>query len=152
MRRRDREITNLEDVEEIMKKAKVCRIGLVDNGEPYVVPLCFGYERGALYFHGAEQGRKIDIIKRNNRVCFETDVDVEPVIAGNPCDYTMKYRSVIGTGRAYILEDEEEKLHGLRLIMEKYTDDNFTRNKFRLDNVLVIKVDIDSIHGKQLGY
>ena len=152
MRRRDREITNLEDVEEIMKKAKVCRIGLVDNGEPYVVPLCFGYERGALYFHGAEQGRKIDIIKRNNRVCFETGVDVEPVIAGNPCDYTMKYRSVIGTGRAYILEDEEEKLHGLRLIMEKYTDDNFTRNKFRLDNVLVIKVDIDSIHGKQLGY
>ena len=145
-------IIDIYEIESIIKKALVCRIGLVDNNEPYIVPVCFGYERNVLYFHGALKGRKIDLIKKNNKVCFEIDTDVEIVEAGEACDWTMNYRSVIGTGRASILENDKEKSHGLNLIMKQYTEGNFRFPKSRLDSVLVIRVNIDSITAKQSGY
>jgi len=61
-------ITDIDEMEGIIKEATCCRIGLVDNDEPYVVPVCFGYERDALYFHGALAGRKVDLIKKNNNI------------------------------------------------------------------------------------
>jgi len=152
MRRKDKEITDIKEIEEIIKKADCCRIGLVDNDEPYVVPVCFGYERKALYFHGALEGRKVELIKKNNQVCFEIDTDAEVVKAETSCGWTMRYRSVIGVGRAYILESDEEKCHGLRLIMKHYSGDEFSFPKPKLDKTLVVKVDIRSITGKQSGY
>ncbi len=152
MRRKDKEITDIDEIEGIMKKAIRCRIGLVDNDEPYIVPVCFGYERNALYFHGALEGRKIQLIKKNNKICFEIDTDVEVVRAEKPCDWTMKYRSVVGVGRAYILENDEEKTHGLRLITKQYTEGDFSFPKSRLDSVLVVRVNISSIKGKKSGY
>ena len=146
-------ITDIAEIGRIIKKATRCRIGLVDNDEPYVVPVSFGYERNALYFHGALKGRKVELIKRNNKICFEIDTDVEVVKEGeNPCDWTMKYRSVIGVGRAYILESDEEKAHGLRLIMRQYAEGDFSFPEEKLDSVLVVRVDITSITGKQSGY
>jgi len=152
MRRKDREITDIDEMERVINKALCCRIGLVDNDEPYVVPVCFGYERNALYFHGALEGRKVELIKENNKICFEIDTDVAVVKAEKPCRWSMKYRSVIGVGRAYILENDEEKTHGLRLIMRQYAGGDFTFSKSELDSVLVVRVDISSITGKQSGY
>ena len=71
MRRKDREITDINEIETIIKRATHCQIGLVDNDEPYVVPVNFGYERNALYFHGALEGRKVELIQKNNKVCLE---------------------------------------------------------------------------------
>ena len=71
MRRKDKEITDIKEIEEIIKKADCCRIALVDNDEPYIVPVNFGYERNTLYFHGALEGRKAEIIRKNNNICFE---------------------------------------------------------------------------------
>ena len=152
MRKKDKEITDIKEIEKIIKKAIRCRIGLVDNDEPYVVPVCFGYERSALYFHGALEGRKVELIKKNNRICFEIDTDVEVVKSEKPCGWTMKYRSVIGVGRAYILESDQEKSHGLRLIMRQYTGGDFSFPKSTLDRTSVVKVDIRRISGKQSGY
>jgi len=152
MRKKDKEITDIKEIERIIKKATCCRIGLVDGDEPYVVPVCFGYERKVLYFHGALEGRKVELIKKNNQICFEIDTDVEVVKSEKPCGWTMKYRSVIGVGRAYILESDEEKCHGLRLIMKHYSGDEFSFPKPKLDKTLVVKVDIRSITGKQSGY
>ena len=152
MRRKDREITDISEIEKIVKKAIRCRIGLVDDDEPYVVPVCFGYERNALYFHSVLEGRKVELIKKNNKICFEIDTDVEVVTAKEPCSWTMKYRSVIGVGRAYILGNDEEKSRGLRLIMKQYTEGNFSFPKSALDSILVVRVDIESITGKQSGY
>ena len=152
MRRKEKEITEIGDIEKIIKKALCCRIGLVDDDEPYIVPVSFGYERNALYFHGALEGRKIGLIKRNNKVCFEIDADVEMVEVSEPCRCTAKYRSVTGTGRAFILDDDEEKSQGLRLIMKQYGMKIFDFPKTRLDKTLVVRVDINSITGKKSGY
>jgi len=147
-----REITDIDEIEEIIRKAICCRIGLVDNDEPYIVPVCFGYERSALYFHGALAGRKVELIRKNSKVCFEIDTDVEIVNVETLCDSVVKYRSVIGVGRAYILEDDEEKSHGLNLITKQYTKGDFSFPKSELEKTLVVKVDIKSVTGKQSGY
>jgi len=152
MRRKDKEITDIKEIEEIIKKADCCRIALVDNYEPYIVPVNFGYERNTLYFHGALEGRKVELIRKNNRVCFEMDTDAEVVKAETICGWTMKYRSVIGVGRAHILEKDEEKLHGLRLIRRHYTEGDPSIPKSKLDSVLVVRIDITSLTGKKSKY
>ena len=152
MRRKEKEITGIGDIEKIIKKALCCRIGLVDDDEPYIVPVSFGYERNALYFHAALEGRKIELIKRNSKVCFEIDADVEMVEVSEPRGCTAKYRSVIGTGRAFILDDDEEKSQGLKLIIKQYGMKDFDFPKTRLDKTLVVRVDINSITGKKSGY
>ncbi|TET25826.1 MAG: pyridoxamine 5'-phosphate oxidase family protein [Dehalococcoidia bacterium] len=145
------EITDINEIEEIIKGAVCCRLGLVDGDKPYIVPVSFGYQRNALYFHGALEGRKVELIKKNSKVCFEIDSDVEIVKADEPCDWTMKYRSVIGVGRARILEGEE-KIYGLRMIMRQYTKGDSSFPKSELDSVLVVRVDIESLSGRKSGY
>ena len=152
MRRKDREITDIKEIEKIIKKGKVCHLGLVDNDEPYIVPVNFGYERHALYFHSALEGRKVELIKKNNKICFEIDTDVEIVNSEKPCDWTTKYRSVIGVGRAYILDSDEDKAHGLSLIMKQYSDGEPESDFEKLDLILIVKIDIESITGKKSGY
>ncbi|MFC1904007.1 pyridoxamine 5'-phosphate oxidase family protein [Chloroflexota bacterium] len=152
MRRKEREITDFNEIEEIIKKATSCRIGLVDGDEPYVVPVCFGYERNTLYFHCALEGRKVEIIKKNNNVCLEIDVDVEVTKSDDPCNWAVKYRSVIGVGKAHILRSDTEKSRALKLITRHYSDGEFNFPKPKLDSVLVVKVEIESITGKKVGY
>ncbi len=79
MRREDKEINDIATIEGIIRKARVCRLALSENGQPYIVPLCFGYKDNNLYFHSAGEGKKLDIIKKNNNVCFEFDIDLELV-------------------------------------------------------------------------
>jgi len=153
MQRKDKELTDIKEIEKIINKADRCRIGLVDNDEPYVVPVCFGYERNTLYFHGALEGRKVELIRKNNKVCFEIDTDVEVIRrTEKPCDWTMKYRSVIGMGGAHILESNEEKRHGLSVLMRHYTNSEFTIPENKLKSVLVVRIDIESVTGKTSGY
>ena len=152
MRREEKEITDIAEIEKVIKKATCCRIGLVDEDEPYVVPVCFGYERNAIYFHGALEGRKAELIKKNNKVCFEIDTDVAVVKSEKPCGWTMKYKSVIGVGRASILENDEEKAQALKLIMKQCSEGEFSFSNSAPDSVLVVKVNIESITGKQSGY
>ena len=67
MHRNEREITDKKDIDDIIRRCRVCHLAMCDEGQPYVVPLNFGYDGGFLYFHAAPEGRKIDIIKRNRR-------------------------------------------------------------------------------------
>lgn len=152
LRRREKEITETGEIEKIIKKAQVCRLGLVDGDEPYVVPVFFGYEKNALYFHSALEGRKVELIKRNNKVCFEIDTDVEILSKEQACGFTAKYRSAIGVGRAYILDNDNEKIHGLNVLMKQYAEGDFSFPKEKLDRALVVRIDIESITGKQSGY
>jgi uncharacterized protein len=120
VRRKDREITDRTEINSILHEATVCRIGLADGGVPYVVPVCFGYEHGAVYIHTAPEGKKIGLIGKDPRCCFEVDICDHIVRRERPCSWGMQYRSVIGFGRAHILEDPEEKRHGLHCIMRHY--------------------------------
>ena len=152
MRRKEKEITDIKDIEEIILKAKVCHLGLSLDDTPYVVPLSFGYKDKTIYFHSAKQGKKTDILKQNNKVCFEFDIDHELVKAEKGCNWGMKFRSVIGFGKAYFIEDMEEKQKALDIIMQNYSDQTFEFLEKRLNNTLVGKIEIDQITGKKSGY
>ena len=152
MRRKEKEILDREEIESIIRKADVCRLGLSDNNIPYIVPLNFGYRDSCLYFHTPKVGKKIDMIKGNNRVCFELDINHEVVRADNPCDWNMKYQSVIGYGRAFLLEDIDEKRQALDVIIEHYSGQTGEYAEKLVDRLAVIKVQIESMTGKKSGY
>ena len=145
-----REITDIEEIEGIINRAVVCHLGLMDEKEPYVIPINFGYERNVLYFHGNLKGRKVDLIKKNNLVCFGMEVDLELKKAEQPCDWAMKYKSVIGVGKASILQNDEQKVHALNLITERYAGIVPSFPNEKLEKTLVVKIDIESMTGKQL--
>ncbi len=149
MRRKEKETTEASAIEAIITKSLVCRLALSDDNVPYMVPLSFGYKDKVLYFHGPQTGKKIDIIKKNPKVCFEFDADTEIVKANDACRWTMKYRSVIGFGSAVLLEDIEEKRKGLAVIMNQYSDGAFRFDDAALEKATVIKVKIESMTGKQ---
>jgi len=152
MRRKDKEIKDKDVIESIIKRATVCRIGLSESNVPYIIPLVFGYKDNCLYFHSAPKGRKIDIIKQNNNVCFELDVDCELVKSEDPCNWDMKYYSVIGFGKAFLIDDTEGKRKALDIIMEHYSSNSHEYPVNEINKVAIIKVKIDSMTGKKSGY
>ena len=152
MRRKDQEINDIATIEGIIRKAQVCRLALSENGRPYIVPLCFGYKDNTLYFHSAREGKKLDILRKNNNVCFEIDIDKELVKGKKACNCSMKYRSVIGFGRAELIDDIEQKRRALNIIMQNYFEGLFRYPEESIENIVIIKVEIESMTGKKLGY
>ncbi|MBR6395210.1 MAG: pyridoxamine 5'-phosphate oxidase family protein [Ruminococcus sp.] len=145
MRRKDREITRIEDILSIVDRAKVLRLGLFDDNFPYIVPLHFGYEyaEGKLifYMHSAKEGHKLDLIRRNQNVCIELDCDTELISGGDiPCSYSSSFASLIGRGLAEIVDDEQEKVRGLYLLMKNQTGREFEITTQMASAVAVIKV------------
>lgn len=138
-----------KEMERIILKAEVCRLGLVDGDRPYVVPMSFGYHENALYFHTGKKGRKMEILNKNNRVCFEMEVDLEIVPAENPCKWNMRYKSIVGYGRAVILVDPAEKIKALDVIVNHYGGSVVAYDEKRVKGLAIIKVAIDSMKGKQ---
>ena len=152
MRRADREIADRKEIEDILRQSTVCRLALIDEGRPYIVPLCFGYDAGTLYFHSASAGKKIDLLKKNRNVCFESDTDATVVPANTSCGWTMRYRSVIGYGVASFVEDLVETKTALDIIMNQYSEGTHEYPEERLRKTAVIKVEIREISGKKSGY
>ncbi len=151
MRRKDREITDKTEIEEIIKKAKVCHVAFCQDDQPYIVPFNFGYRDNCLYFHSARDGRKIDMIRHNDKVCFEFDVDHKMNRRGLACEWSFSYQSVVGFGRASIIDDSEEKRRGLGIIMAQYSKRKFEFLDEKIKNVVLIKIDIESMTGKKSG-
>ena len=121
MRRKDREITDIGGIEQILLQCKICHVAMVDDGLPYVVPLSYGYKiiDGTvleLYFHSAFEGRKLDILKRSNKVCFEMSHEGEPIHSETPCNSGYYFASAIGFGEASFIEDSDEKCDALSII------------------------------------
>ncbi len=152
MRRKEKEIIEKSAIEAIIYKSSVCRLGLSDGNTPYVVPLCFGYQGHTIYVHGSLKGKKIDIIQNNENVCFEFDINTETVKAENACDWGMKYQSVIGFGKASFLKNLDEKQKALSIIMRQYSDRAFQFPEKVINGTAVIKIEIDSMTGKQSGF
>ncbi|MBI4964522.1 MAG: pyridoxamine 5'-phosphate oxidase family protein [Desulfomonile tiedjei] len=153
MRKKDREITDPAILKSIMLKAQVCRVGLSLNDVPYVVPVNFGFKDNRIYFHSSLKGMKIDILRQNSNVCFEMECDVEVVHAEAACDWTAKFLSIIGFGKAHIVEDFSEKLEGLAIIMEHYSPSlSYEFPEEKVNKAAIIRIDIESMTGKKLGY
>ena len=152
MRRKDKEVSDPKIIQKLLSTAQVCRLAMVDEGEPYIVPLNYGFRDNALYVHSALEGRKIDILKRNNRVCFEIESDSVIVRHEEPCHWGTRARSVIGYGRVEILTDAEEKRRGLDIILAHYgkTGPNAYDEK-QLRSTVILRIAIESVTCKQLG-
>jgi nitroimidazol reductase NimA-like FMN-containing flavoprotein (pyridoxamine 5'-phosphate oxidase superfamily) len=153
MRRKEREIQDVREMESVIRRSRVCRLAMCEGNSPYVVPLCFGYKDNTLYFHTAMKGMKMDFLEKNSRVCFEFDLDHEIVTSSNPCDWGIKYRSVIGFGKAAFLEDKELKNKALEIILNHYgAKGPFSYDEKGFKKTAVIQVDIESMTGKKAGY
>jgi len=155
MRRSDKEINDNETIEYILDEALICRIGLCDNNKPYIVPMNFAYKDNSLYLHSAMEGRKIEILRENNDVCFELDIQNELLESEMACDWGMKYYSVIGFGKGYFIEDDQEKKHILDIFMKKYARNSLKKFEYSsnaLQKTLIIKVEIEEVTGKKSGY
>lgn len=152
MRRNDREIADIALIEDIIRNSLVCRLGMSRNDQPYVVPLCFAYSDNTLYFHSADEGLKLEIIQQNPKVCVEFDIDQEVIQSDKPCKWSMQYRSVIGFGKALLVEDFEEKKKGLDAIMKHYSGRLFEYVEPAIESTCIIKVEIESMTGKKSGY
>jgi nitroimidazol reductase NimA-like FMN-containing flavoprotein (pyridoxamine 5'-phosphate oxidase superfamily) len=148
-----RDVTTDRDVvESIIRRAAFCRIAMCDEGRPYVVPVSFGYADGALYFHSSAAGRKIDVLRRNNAVCVEFDADQEITKAPGACQWNVKYRSVIGFGRAFFVETEEEKRRALDIIVAHYGGDPQDYPQATLEKTTVVRIEIQGATAKVSGY
>ena len=152
MRRKEQEITDRAAIESIIARSTVCRLALSEDDQPYIVPLCFGYEDNVLYFHTAREGKKMDTLKKNNRVCFEVDCDHELVTGETACKWSMKYRSVVGFGKASLVDDPESKRKAVDIVMQHYGGRPSDYSTTIMDKMLVIKVEIENMTGKYSGW
>ena len=146
MRRKDREITDMQQILSIIDKCKILRLGLFDKDYPYVVPLHYGYEyeenRLVFYMHSATEGHKLALIADNPRVCVELDCDAELISGGEiPCMYGSTFASVIGRGVAEIIK-------GLSLLMKHQTDRDFAITVEMAATVAVIRVTLTDFTAK----
>ena len=153
MRRSDREITDKKEIMNIFAGSKVLHLGLVDDGMPYVVPMNFGYEEidGQLYIymHGAVEGRKLDIIRKNPNCCFEMECKVEEFEGNLPCQYGTAFESVMGNGKAEILESPEDKMHALSVLMKTQTAKDFEFNEKLVSVVSVLRIVVSDYTAKR---
>ncbi len=152
MRRKEKEITEKSEIEAVIHKSIVCRVGLSDDNIPYIVPVCFGYQANTIYIHGSLEGRKINILQKNQNVCFEFDINTEIVENENACKWGMKYQSVIGFGKAFFLKEPDDKLRALNIIMNKYSGRPSQFPEKAINGTTVIKIEIEYMTGKQSGF
>jgi uncharacterized protein len=153
MRRSDREIKEMDTIFGILKKAEVCHLALSDGGQPYLVALNYGIDYTTpltVYFHCAPEGRKIDIIKKNNSACFMVETDLELKSGPKGCDWGMNFCSVVAFGTIEIIQEAREKLHGLDLIMAQYsTKKGFDYDEKIVSGTIVLKLTIGEITAKR---
>jgi len=153
MRRKDKEILDKELIGKILAEAEIVRIAMCDGTEPYLLPMHYAYLDGCIYIHSAKEGRKIDVLTKNNRVAFQTDTGIELVVNEDACMCGPKYLSVFGTGNTYFVDDKEVKTRALDAIMIKYTGRvGFKYPEKAFEQTLIIKIEIDFLSGKKSGY
>lgn len=154
MRRTDREVTDFNEMVDIMKRCDVCRIAMFDEEYPYILPLNFGMrvdgESIMLYFHGALKGKKYELFEANNKAAFEMDCSHRLVTEPETGNCTMTYESVIGKGVISYVKDED-KVEALNLLMSHYhVDKEFEYNKAVVPKTKVFQLQVTSMTAKKL--
>ena len=154
MRRRDREIGDRASLRAIIEKAEACRLAFAVGDTPYIVTMNFGFEwegeLPVLYFHCAREGRKLDMMRLNPRVCFELDVGHELVTGPAPCDWGMRYESLVGYGTLSEISDEDLRRRGLDLVMRHYGWNGIGGYRAgTLGTTTVLTLPVDELIGKK---
>ena len=152
MRKANQEITDKSVLEEILKQAQICRLAMIDNGLPYILPFNFGFHENCIFIHSAPVGKKIDLLKENPLVCFEIEQKAEIITDEIACKWSTLYRSVVGYGNVEIVTDFEEKIQGLEIIMKQHGGagkQDFDPKE--VEFIVILKLSISTITGKQSG-
>ncbi|MCR4962360.1 MAG: pyridoxamine 5'-phosphate oxidase family protein [Firmicutes bacterium] len=153
MRRKDKQIKEEYDILLVMEECKICRLAMIYQGKPYLVPMNFGFEytqgQLILYFHSAFEGQKITALRENPQVCFEMEIDKGFVPSSKACASSYAYQSVIGFGKAEFIENPVEKSMALNKIMQRQCGRIFDFSEKSLASVCVFKVIASSFTGKQ---
>ena len=147
MRRKEKKLNKEESIS-LLKKANHGTLSVcLDNGYAYGVPLNFAYNNGAIYFHCAKEGQKIEAINGNNKVSFSIVDNVELL----PSKFDTNYESVMIFGKAYeVFEDEKKK--ALLALITKYSKDYLKEGTDYIeraqDKIKIIKIEIEHMEGK----
>ena len=154
MRRKDREVTDLHGIEEILLQCKTCHVAMIDGDTPYLVPLSFGYkflDGGVLelYFHSALEGRKLRVLRQNSSVCFEVSYEGEAISPENPCNSGYYFVSVIGFGDAEFIEVPQEKCEALSLMFQHQCARSVAFTEEQAKTVCVFKIVSTDFTGKK---
>ncbi len=150
MRRKDLEILDKSIIENVLNTNTVCRIAFIDGDKPYIVPMSYGYTTDYIYLHAALEGKKLDLLEKNNRICFEVSDSIETIPAETACGFSVRYRSVIGFGKAELVSDPAEKQQGFQIVMHQHTGKGkWDIPPTALRKVAVIRITIDTMTGKE---
>jgi nitroimidazol reductase NimA-like FMN-containing flavoprotein (pyridoxamine 5'-phosphate oxidase superfamily) len=152
---KSRVLDNSRDILDVIQKCDVCYVSMVTpDNSPYLIPMNFGFADNTLLLHSAKEGKKIDILKNNPKVCvvFSTDHQLRWQHEKVACSWSMKYRSVLAYGEVEFVDSLEEKEKLLRFFMKNYSDQNFKFSKPSLKEVQVLKVPIQKLEGKAYGF
>ncbi len=152
MRRKEREVWDINELLSIVQECRICHLGMQDEKGVYIVPLNYGFEylneTLTLYFHSANVGRKIDALKKNNSVCIEMDCDHRLIEGDKACDFSFGFKSIIGNGKVYFVDDTTEKTKGLQLLMRHETQKDYVFDEKMINSVTVYKVVVADFSGK----
>ena len=152
MTKRERQVTDFSEIARILETGKVLHLGLAVDNEPYVVPMNYGhtFEDGklTLYLHSALRGKKLDMMRKNPNVFFEIDCDLQPFEGKLPCQYGLVYSSIMGRGKAQIIEDVEEKKQAMTHLMKTQTGKDFSFEDKLVSIVAVIRIDVEEYTAK----
>ncbi len=151
MRRKEREIADIAAIEDIIRAGTVLFLGLCDCGEPYVVPMNYGYADGTLYMHCAREGRKLEVLRANPRVCATIVSDHSLVRGSRACEFSMNYRSAMVFGSVREVSDPEEKRRGMEAVMRHAAgpDAPVDFGPAGLNGVVILALAAERMTGKQ---
>ena len=153
-------IEDKQRIESIILHCDACFVGITDlEGNPYVVPMNFGYENGILYLHSiiylhsGPEGSKLEMLEHNNNVCITFSIGHKLVYQHEKvaCSYSMRSESAMCRGKVTFIEDMDEKRRVLDIIMRHYTDSEFNYSEPAVRNVKVWQVPIEQMTGKVFG-
>jgi nitroimidazol reductase NimA-like FMN-containing flavoprotein (pyridoxamine 5'-phosphate oxidase superfamily) len=150
MRKKDKSIAEREIIDRIIHESLICHLACCLDGQPYVIPISFGYDGKVVYFHTARAGKKIEIFLENPRVClaFETDIKL---IADEEyaCEWTFDFQSVIATGEIKEISDPALKNAGLNQIMRHYSGKDWEMPEREISKTKIWGVELKNITGKR---
>lgn len=152
LQKKEKEISDKNEINEILNKYKYATIGFSANDDPYLVTLSYGYDiqNERMYFHCALKGQKIDFITKNPKVCATVIEDKGYV--KDFCDH--KYSSLIIRGLIRVVDELDEKKHGLDILLNhlEVNPDPIKARNFKSDksynSVCILCLDISNITGK----
>lgn len=147
-------VEDRESIDKIIRECKTCFLGMADSvGNPYVLPMNFGYQDNEIILHSSQTGRAVDLLMQNFRVCVTFCTD-GPIVWQNEkaaCSYRVHSSSVIAEGNLSFITDFDEKSRYLQILMQQYSSRSFKFATPAVVNVNLMVVKIQKLSAKVFG-